>query len=375
MKLKYILFISIYYFFITSALYGSTLSSKEKELKKGIENIVTSKMKEHNILGLSVCIDSPKFRRTVIINRGYKSKLKVDKITDETTFRIGSITKSFTALSVLKMHEDGLLNLNDKISKYLKFDSKKLNSLTILELMNMASGLKCYINDIEDDDDKAIINNFIYNDSKSHLDPKVLIKEALRLGYTKEKKFSYANTNYIILGMLIEKISKKTYAEYIKEIIIDRLHLKHTYVPINNELLSSTSRGYQDVNDYGIADDWSDMDQSYVWSAGNIISNTQDINIWMRAIINNSIINKEDYIKYSLHGKKITKAVYYTSGLVYDKNSIRLGHNGAVIGYHGDMWYDFKTDSVVTSLSNGISSKGDLTKEITDEIFKLLKGS
>jgi len=352
LRLKYILLTFLYLFFFTS-----TLNSSDNPLEEKIENIITSKMKKHNILGLSVCVDSPRFKKTIIINRGYNSNTKKEKITDNTTFRVGSITKSFTAISVLKLQEDSLLNINDKISKYLKLNSKRLNSLTILELMNMASGLKCYINDIEDDDDKALLNNFIYNNSKSHLTPRTLLKEALRLGYDKEKNFSYANTNYIILGMLIEKVSKKTYAQYIKETIIDKLNLKHTYVPTNSELLSSTARGYQDVNEDGIADDWSDMDQSYVWSAGNIISNTKDLAIWMRAIINNSTTGKKSYKKYSLHGKEIIKSIYYTSGLVYDNSRLLLGHNGAVIGYHGDMWYSYKTDSVITSLSNGISKK------------------
>ncbi len=359
------------FFFLLVACNNSASDIEEKYYQEALTKVIEEKFAAYNIEGLSVHISSSKLTTPIDISMGFASKSQDTPVDEYTKFRIGSITKSFTAMAILKLHEDGMVNIENKISEYVNIENEYINNLTVKEIMNMNTGLKCYINSIEDEENSLIVD-FLYNNPQNYLTPISLIEEAVNMGYLDSNDFFYSNTNYILLGLVIEEVTGKTYKEYIEEIIIEPLEMSNTYIPIGDEVPGSTALGYQDMDDDEQTEEWTYVNQSYVWSAGNIISTATDISKWMKALIRNNIISKETFDLYSANGLQMMDGVYYTSGLVYDKNNEIIGHNGAVIGYHGDMWYDYKSDTIVVALSNEITDEGDLTAEIKDEIFTIL---
>jgi len=366
-----LLFITIISMVLTACIWGNDDVDSNYYQDKIVKS-VEEKFEKYSIEGLSVHISSSKLEMPLDISLGFTSKLQETPVDEQSKFRIGSITKSFTATAVLKLHEEEILDIENKISEYINIENEYIGNLTIKEIMNMNSGLKCYINSIEDDENSLIVD-FLYNSPRNYLMPSSLIEEAVGMGYLDSKDFFYSNTNYILLGLVIEEVTKKTYKEYIEEIILEPLEMSNTYIPNGDEIPDNTAFGYQDMDEDGLTEDWTYVNQSYVWSAGNIISNATDISKWMRALIQYDIISEETFDLYSTSGLQMMEGIYYTSGLVYDKNNEIVGHNGSVIGYHGDMWYDYKSDTVVVALSNEITDEGDLTAEIKDEIFKILQ--
>lgn len=369
----FISLISILSLFTTTSIASS---NQEISFKNKVQQSMAEKLVQGDVAGISVYVDSPKFKNPILIAEGYSDKKNMIKTQPLTKYRIGSITKSFTGMSILILHDRGLLDINDKISKYIEVPYKNIENITIKDALNMTTGLKGYINDLDEDIPQTMENNLFYDFVNNHntekIAPSKLVDEAIRItdiyGYDNTKPFHYSNTNYILLGMIIEKVSGMTYEDFVRKNIIEPLSLKNTMIPETSDLPEDIAKGYVDFNEDGIKDDMSKIDPSYVWSAGNIISDVQDIGNWMRSISRGSLISKNTTSYLYKNGANASDSAMYTAGIIIidEKN---IWHNGSVLGYHGDFYFDANTDSVIAILSNSNSENIDVTKEIMELII------
>jgi D-alanyl-D-alanine carboxypeptidase len=265
--------------------------------------------------------------------------------------RVGSIVKMFTATIVLKLQEEGKLNINDKISKYLQGDNidriRNANEATIRQLMQHSSGINNYIQSLQFQ--TASLNNLIKEWSADEL---------LRYSYHKAPYFSpdedvrYSNTGYVLLGLLIEKIEGKPLYQVFDEKIINPLSLVNTHFAGKNPVPNGIVRGYIDMySNFNVIESTYYSGWDYYTADGGLISNTYDMNVFFRALMNGQIINNT-----SLHKMltwKMPKEVAvdffpiaYGLGIfkIETPKGVAYMHSGNAIGYDANIFY-FPSDS------------------------------
>ena len=204
-----------------------------------------------------------------------------DTITENSSMHIASITKTFTAMAVLKLQQDGKLNIDDEFSKY--FPAFNYPGVTIRTLLNHRSGLPNYNYFIETlgwDKSKFVKNEDVLN----YL---ITYKPALADISSPDTHFSYCNTNYALLALLIEKISGSSYAAYLNRSFFFPLQMKSTYV----FSLADTLKAIPSYNWRGGLEPFTFLDQ--VYGDKNIYSTPRDLLIWDRTLTSNLIFTPE----------------------------------------------------------------------------------
>ncbi len=221
---------------------------------------------------------------------GYGDVAKKKKNTLDTKYEIGSCSKQFTAAAIAKLEQEGKLSLNDNVSKYI--DSKIIDKkLKVYHLVNMCSGLPDYLNEyiysleVEERDADA---TFDKDEFMEWLDKQPVI-------FSPGEYFSYSNTNYYVLGLIIEKVTGKTYEQYIEEEIFYPLYMDDSSLVMTD----TDCEGYLD-RDYtkGIK-----VDSTYFYSAGEIVSTTTDMLKWLNAYSRGKVLDDNNFKKAINIGK------------------------------------------------------------------------
>jgi CubicO group peptidase (beta-lactamase class C family) len=204
-----------------------------------------------------------------------------DFITDSTPMHIASITKTFTAMAVLKLQQDGKLNIDDDFSKY--FPAFNYPGVTLRTLLNHRSGLPNYNYFMETlgwDKNRFVKNEDVLNYLITY---KAVLSDVLPPG----AHFSYCNTNYALLALLIEKITGFTYAAYLNRSFFMPLQMKNTYV----FSLADTLKAIPSYNWRGTPETFNFLDQ--VYGDKNIYTTPRDLLIWDRVLATNLIYTNE----------------------------------------------------------------------------------
>ena len=182
---------------------NNILNNNRLNVISQLQDFTNKEIQKYNVPGLAVYIDSPLLGESIQIGAGFTDLESKKPMVGDECFRIGSITKSFTATAILILQDKGLLNLENQVSDYLNIDNKYLKNITIKDVMNMNSGLRGYIND--DPSEDGFIFNYLTKTPQKKLLPEELIQYGLNLTETQGTVtgFHYSNTNYIILGKII----------------------------------------------------------------------------------------------------------------------------------------------------------------------------
>lgn len=215
-------------------------------------------------------------------------------------WQIGSNTKSFTSIVLLQLEkENPNFSIKDSLVKwfpeYSFWKDSNGNYPTVQQLMNMTSGIPS--GDTEDFFKWYFSNQYIY------ISPENKIAYAPQhLDFTPGSSWYYSNTNYEILGRLIEKLTGKSYAQAVTERIINKLNLKHTYVI--NSLPTDAVQADTLMHGYYLESqntrDGSKWNMSWAFASGNIISTTEDINKYYRKLFtSDDLLNKEQLVELS----------------------------------------------------------------------------
>jgi CubicO group peptidase (beta-lactamase class C family) len=246
-----------------------------------------------------------------------------DIITDSTPMHIASISKTFTAMGVLKLWQDGKLDIDDEYSKY--FPAFNYPGLTIRCLLNHRSGLPNYNYFMETLGwDKT---HFVKNeDVLAYLiTRKAELPEVLPPG----THFSYCNTNYALLALLIEKVSGLKYASYLTRTFILPLQMKHTYV----FSLADTLKAVPSYNWRGALEPFNFLDQ--VYGDKNIYTTPRDLLIWDRAL-SSDLIFKQETLNEAYAPYSNEKPGLRNYGLGWRMN---IFPDGNKIIYHNGWWH------------------------------------
>ncbi|MDZ7742230.1 MAG: serine hydrolase domain-containing protein [Bacteroidota bacterium] len=248
------------------------------------------------------------------------------------TFRIGSNTKTMTGTVLLQLVGEGKLALDDKLSEYYP-EYPKADSITIAMLCNMTSGIFSYTGD------EAWWND-VDNDPTKVWAPQELVD----VGFSNDFYFSpasgwsYSNTNTIILGMLIEKLTGNSLQAEIENRIIIPLQLNKTgFLTSGLELPEKHGRGYYDDVYVENADMTEHFDISWAWAAGSAYSTPRELQKYVEILVSGGFLSD------SLQEKRLNDLYMVNAdigyGLCLFRQGTFYGHNGSVPGFTSSMYH------------------------------------
>ena len=247
------------------------------------------------------------------------------KVEPKHVFEIGSITKQFTAVSILMLEEQGKLSVDHEITKYIPDYPTQGKTITIHHLLNHTSGIKSYTN----------MPSFM-TFTRTDMTPTELIDVFKNepMEFDPGTQYNYNNSGYIILGHIIEVISKKSYAEFIKTNIFDKLGMANSYYGSMTQLIPNRARGYSETDSGYRNANYLSMTIPY--AAGSIMSTTEDLLKWQNAINANTLISKNSLAK-ATNGSKLNNGENIPYGYGWIKGNIRgsktYEHSGGIFGY------------------------------------------
>ncbi|MFZ0340196.1 MAG: serine hydrolase domain-containing protein [Terracidiphilus sp.] len=217
----------------------------------------------------------------VILSQGYgwrNVKLQIPD-TPETEFPIASITKEFTAMAILELQEQGKLNVQDPVCQYVPNCPAAWAPITLSELLTHTSGIP----------DFAELPSYTAIQARLLSPPEVVrLFENQPLAFKPGKKFSYSNSGYVLLGIVIERASGQSYPEYLAKNIFAPLGMAHTGYDGNDPLARDRARGYVfSSRRYTPAQS---VAMTNLFSAGALYSTVEDLYKWDRAVESGKLI-------------------------------------------------------------------------------------
>ncbi len=241
--------------------------------------------------------------------------------------RIGSETKTFTVTALLQLVDQGKVGLDDPIGTYIP-GVPNGDVVTIRQLAEMRSGLPSY--SASEQFGIAYLGN-----TQRHFEPEELLAFAFEMPVLGPPgtAFNYSNTNTVLLGVLVEKVSGQPFGEYLQEHIFDPVGLTSTSYPTDAALPSPHAQGYTEQTADGqeaVATDWN---PSWAGPAGAMISTLADLGVWAEVLATGSLLTPETQAQ-RLQAMPIAPDlpdVRYGLGLFDDRGW--LGHNGSLPGY------------------------------------------
>ena len=261
-----------------------------------------------------------------IISKGFgMSNYELDiPNTPETKFRIGSVTKQFTAVAIMQLYENGLLNLDDTLDKYIS-DYPKGDKVTIHHLLTHTSGIFNHTS----------IDDFSKNIMRNNHGVEDLIKEFKNLPYDFEPgtKYSYSNSAFILLGYIIEKISKKSYKQYLQENIFNKLSMDDSGYDNHIQLIKNRASGYSLEGDEKILSNCAFIDMSVPYAAGALYSTVEDLHVWNKGLFEGKLISEDSLNQMISNHANAGKEGSYGYGIFI--NDIELGGKIRKKIYHG----------------------------------------
>jgi D-alanyl-D-alanine carboxypeptidase len=267
---------------------------------------------------------------------GYADVENKIKNTPETKFRIGSISKTFTAALVLKAVEENKLKLDDRLSKFYA-EIKNSDKITLEQLLNHRSGIHNVT---------AAADYLAW--SKSAVTPKQMVAKIVNGGNDFEPgaSMSYSNSNYILLSYILESVYKKPYAKLLEEKIIKPLALSNTYYGGTINTKNKEAYSYEATENY-IKDGETDM--SVPSGAGAVVSNTADLLKFADALFSGKLVSVASLDKMM----KMTDGYGYGLFTVPFNEHTGYGHNGGIDGFTSALYYFPQSKTGYAMLSNG----------------------
>lgn len=297
--------------------------------------------------------------------------------------RVGSTVKMFTAATILKLKEEGKITLDSKLSDYISGDAinkiENADKATIRQLLQHSSGIYNYIQNLNFQ--TASINDLI-----KEWKPEELLKYAYNKSpyFQPDEDVAYSNTNYILLGMLIEKIEGKPFYKVFEEKLFAPLGLTMTKFAAENHVPDGIVRGYIDLySNLNVIESTYYSGWDYYTADGGLISNPYDLNIFFQALMNGLIINSTSLGEMlTFKSPKIKDPAFfdieYGLGIfkIITPKGIAYMHSGDAIGYYANMLYFPDDSSTITYATNGNYGKIDQftsTKEAMENIINETK--
>ena len=266
---------------------------------------------------------------------------------DDTHYEIGSITKQFTAASILQLREAGKVDLDAKVAVYVP-TAPHANEITVRQLLTQTSGLPDYLDVPGIDTTKSA--------TFEQLTASIAGKP---LQFSPGGGWRYSNTNYVILGRIIENVSGERYEAYVNRHILDPLGMTQTFTIGDESSIPNMAFGYELVGGH-LSPVRAPISQSYGWSAGDLVSTAGDVARWSDALQHGRVVSPQDYALMTTSQPTTQGDSGYGFGLFIDSvyDQPRIGHTGGDPGFTAANEYFPKQNVRVIALTNDGNDNG-----------------
>ncbi|GAB4465285.1 MAG: hypothetical protein OHK0029_35830 [Armatimonadaceae bacterium] len=305
------------------ALLGARASGRT--LADPVDDLVRAEMEKRQIPGLSLAVVRD---GKVIKAQGYgfanlEHRVPADA---DTVYQLASVTKQFTSAAVMMLVEEGKIKLDGSISEYLPNLPEAWKAVTVRHLLNHTSGIKSYTG----------VDAFKETLRKDYTPEELLgLVRDIPLEFAPGTEHRYNNTGYYLLGMLIEKVSGKSYGEFLKERIFDPLGMNDTRVNDHSVIVSRRAAGYMPTPQ-GIRNaEYVSPTQPY--AAGALLSTINDMVKWNAALGTDKLLQPESW-KAVWSPTKLTDGKTVDYGFGWEVATIRghrrIAHSGGIPGFN-----------------------------------------
>jgi CubicO group peptidase (beta-lactamase class C family) len=336
---------------LVSALAITTARAQDtRALVRYVDSVATAAIAAQRTAGVSVAV--VKNGRTILA-KGYGfADLENDvPATAQTVYRIGSVTKQFTSAAIMRLVEQGKLSLDDTLQKFFPSFPAQGNRVTVRHLLNHTSGIKSYTSlgpkwarvmrlDLAPDSVVALFANEPYD-------------------FKPGDAYRYNNSGYFLLGMIIEKLSGKTYAQHLQDELFTPLGLKSTVYCDQAPLIKHRAQGYATRPGGGFINA-EPLSMTQPYAAGSLCSTVNDLVVWTQALAGGKVVSPASYTLMTTpgllnDGKPLTYGFGLGTGMLGGHRQV--SHNGGINGFISEV-HHYPDDSVITVV---LTNTGALT--------------
>ncbi len=311
-------------------------TADEAAMKMRLEQVANSYTPNNAFMGTVLVTEGD----TVLLDKGYgKAVVEWDVANlPEAKFRLGSLTKQFTATLVLLLQQDGKLKIDDPVSKYLPDTPKTWEKITLANLLGHTSGIPSFT-------DMKEFGTWRMNPHTT--DEELALFKDKPLDFEPGSKFAYSNSNFEVLGAVIEKVSGKKYGDLLRERIFEPLGMKDTGLDSDELVLAKRAEGYV-RGPQGLQVARSES-MSVPWAAGSIYSTTGDLLKWERGLFGGKVLNADSLKAMTTPGK----GNYGLGVFIEDKGGVKVvSHGGGIEGFNTHLAFAPEKRICVVVLSN-----------------------
>ena len=356
---------SLFVFLISVLLLLSSYgqSKQDKKLSKSLDELIPKRLTEIAPGCIVMIVKDDK----VVYKKSFgKANIELNiPMQPNMLFRTGSMGKQYTAIAVLQLVEQGKINLQDSIQKYVKDFPSKGYTITIENLLTNTSGIKDYLSEI--------YNPSKQKESYTPKDGVDYIKDE-PLNFKPGSNYRYSNSNFYLLGYIIEMVTGKTFEKYLKENVLDKADLKNTFYIHPENTIPAMPQGYSKFD--GKMEKATLQEVTIMYAAGALISNAEDIYKWHQALYNGHLVKKEILEKATTPFKfdNGTFSQYAYGWFVKSiDNSKTIEHSGSTDGFQSDEIFLPNENVFVIALYNCYEADMDW-QMLTNDIARLAIG-
>ncbi len=328
-----------------------------------MDSIAESPLLEGRIAGLAVAVIQG--TDTLLMKAYGKADLEWDvPLTIDAVFEIGSVTKQFTAASVLKLRDQGKLDLDADITAYLPDYPTQGHRIPVRRLLDHTSGIKGYT---EMEGFRDFATRSLPRDSL------VARIAAEPFDFPPGEALIYNNSAYFLLGLIIEKVSGTSYEEFVENELFAKLGMNRSSYCSNSEVISRRAHGYQLTGGGLVRAPY--LDHTWPYAAGSLCSTVGDLVTWLRALHGGKVLPAASYQEMITPGRlNDGTRVRYAMGLVNmaDATGHRvIEHGGGIFGFVSDTRYYPAENLLVVMLVNttGNLSPTALSNELVEVLL------
>ncbi|HXB42514.1 MAG TPA: serine hydrolase [Puia sp.] len=298
---------------IASSAFKTTAQTKPEEIDELLKAYTT----QGSFNGAALVAQKGK----VLIQKGYGYKNAAAKTFNDSNsiFQIGSLTKQFTAAIILYLQQQKKLSVEDKLSKYIP-DYPRGGSITIENLLTHTSGIHNY-------NDEA----FMKNNATRHIrtDSLIALFKYAHADFKPGEKYNYSNSNYVLLGFIIETVTGKSYYDVVREDIFQPLGMFHSGFDFGSLKTTEKAAGYSKLNPK-LVRTAAIVDSSVTYAAGSIYSTVGDLYKWDRALYTNRILD-DSSLRKAFTPYKNNYGYGWLIDSAYGKKAVL--HEGGTLGF------------------------------------------
>lgn len=321
-------------------------------LEKELDNIIAAT----GVKGISASVGVPD-NGIWYSARGITCNASKEKITSDLKFYAGSIGKIFTAIVILNLIEESRLSLENPVAKWFP-DIRWASHVTINHLLTHTSGIASF-----DDIKEYESNKYLYRNPEELLSY-VTKKELL---FEPGKHYAYSNTGYIMLGVIIERVTGRSYKEAVEHYIISRINLSETDVITSETAKNRIVKGHHNGNVL------SESENPVVpFAAGSIVATPRDLIFFFQALMSGKLLSQSSLqLMFSdMNLMTVAQTTYYGKGIVAALGTPEgniIGHTGGIKGFGASLYFHPKRNIFVCVMMN------DDTKAVDPAMSRFLE--